>query len=316
MWWMPMVSFLDEASFIQLFVKEMEIPASLRVDLDSRLVEDLDFDSLQMMLTVELLAELLGEPELFGEELDLLEALDTVRGVYSYYLTRSSMPPAEDEVGEIGGSVGPVPRRGLRGALVELKPPLGQHYGKLYEIATATEVAWRWRYGGAIPSYDEFIRTFEAGVLTQLVATRLGHDEPVGLVAVYNANPMNKHAYLAAVVEPCLVGSGAGAEAVALFCGYVFDVWDFEKLYLELPEYNLKQFASGLDRYLKLEGRLGGHSWYGGRRWDQLILAIYRDDFVCWQGAPAGERSKAHVVILDKDATSQPATVVPSGERF
>ncbi len=270
-----MAPFLDEEAFIDLFAREMDLCDRATLSLDSRLAEDLDFDSLQMMLAVELVSELVGEPSAPEDELEIIEALDTLRSLYSYYLTRSS-DVQRDRVDDPGIPEG----LRLRGSLVELKPPGGEHYGRLYEIAISTEVAWRWRYGGAVPSYDEFIRTFETGVLTQLVVTRRRSNDPVGLVVAYNANSMNRHAYLAAVVEPRLIGSGAGAEAVALFLGYVFGTWDFEKLYLELPEFNLAQFQSGLDHYIKQEGCLRSHIYHAGRRWDQLVLAIYRDDFM------------------------------------
>jgi hypothetical protein len=64
---------------------------------------------------------------------------------------------------------------------------------------------------------------------------------------------------------------------VALFLDYVFTCWNFEKLYLEVTEYNLAQFRSGMGRFFDVEARLRGHVWYAGRRWDQLTLALYRE---------------------------------------
>ena len=63
---------------------------------------------------------------------------------------------------------------------------------------------------------------------------------------------------------------------VALFIDYVFTCWDFHKLYLEVSEYNAGQFQSGIGRLFDLEARLREHLWYGGRHWDELILALYR----------------------------------------
>jgi hypothetical protein len=66
----------------------------------------------------------------------------------------------------------------------------------------------------------------------------------------------------------------------ALFLNYVFSCFDFRKLYMELPEFNYDQFASGEGRYFELEARLRDHSFFGGRYWDELVLAIYQDK---WQ---------------------------------
>jgi RimJ/RimL family protein N-acetyltransferase len=65
----------------------------------------------------------------------------------------------------------------------------------------------------------------------------------------------------------------------ALFFDYVFACWPFRKLYLELPEYNVPQVRSGIGTYFRLEGRLRAHSYLTGRYSDELILALYRDDW-------------------------------------
>jgi acyl carrier protein len=64
---------------------------------------------------------------------------------------------------------------------------------------------------------------------------------------------------------------------ISLFLRYVFTYWEFEKLYMEVPEYNFPQFASGLGRFFEIEGRLRGHLKMGERSFDQLIVALYRD---------------------------------------
>ncbi len=272
--WVIMDSVFDAEAFIQKFKDELEVPADIAVDLNSRLVEDLDFDSLQMMLTLEWLSELLPDGVQVGDEQEVLDALVSVRSAHAYYLTRSSMPAEEDRPTAPLGVGSPV----LRGRLVSLMAPLGNHYARLYEIAISNEIAWRWRYGGSIPSYDEFLRTFSSGVLTQLVITRPDNEQAMGLVVAYNANLQNRTAYLAVVVSRELVGSGAGIEGAMLFIRHLIRTCEFEKIYIETPEFNVAQFGSGLDKYFKLEGHLKSHSYFVGRRWDQLIFAVYRDD--------------------------------------
>lgn len=263
---------LDAGEFLKRLVTELELDDPESVTLDSRLVEDLGFDSLQMVETIVVLAEMLGEPLDAYHDGDVLDALGTVRDLHNYYLTRSSMP--RDDASSRGGDGG----ASLRGNLVELRPAMGNHYARLYEIAVTDEIAWRWRYGGAIPSYDEFLKGFSHGVLSQLVVTRPSSSEAIGLAVLYGANLQSSTAYLAVVVTPELVGSGVGAEAAILFLRYAFRTWNLVKVYLEFPEFNLPQFRSGLGRYFHLEGRLKAHYYHDGRRWDQLICAIYRGD--------------------------------------
>jgi RimJ/RimL family protein N-acetyltransferase len=62
-----------------------------------------------------------------------------------------------------------------------------------------------------------------------------------------------------------------------MFIDYVFTCWSFHKLYLEVAEYNVEQFATVIGRLFDVEARLREHLWYGERRWDQLLLALYRE---------------------------------------
>jgi RimJ/RimL family protein N-acetyltransferase len=66
----------------------------------------------------------------------------------------------------------------------------------------------------------------------------------------------------------------------ALFVDYVFAMWNFHKLYMELPSYNLPQFGSARGRYLDEEGRLRDHLYIGGERHDQVILALHRSKWM------------------------------------
>ena len=268
-----MADFPNIDSFTEGFKEELLPEWEGPVSYDSNLVEDLQFDSLQMLAAAEYLSEVIGS----SVELDfkqLIEALETVRSAHNFVLTMSSMPAT---------AVRP-PISTLSGKLIQLKPPMLQHYSALYQIATSNDIAWRWRYGGTIPNYDEFIRTFSSGVLTQFVVCRPREDIALGLVVAYGANLQNRTAYFAAVIDPSLVGSGAGAEAVRVFLSHIFDAWDFEKLYMEVPEFNLEQFASGQGQEFHEEGRLKGHLYHAGRRWDQFIFAVYREPFVAQWG--------------------------------
>jgi RimJ/RimL family protein N-acetyltransferase/acyl carrier protein len=268
-----METFIDADQFVAAFQKELVVDVDVPVTFDSRLVEDLGFDSLQMLLAAEFLSELIGDCAT-PDDHELIAALETVRSAHNFYLTQKGSPPQ-----------GAPDRDSLTGSLVVLRPPQPAHYAQLYDIATANEIAWRWRYSGAIPTYDEFLRTFSAGVLTQLVVCRRREQQQAsGVVAAYNANLLNRTAYLAATVAPNLVTTGAGVEAVVLFLRYLFRTWDFEKVYMEVPEYNLAQFSSGLNRDFVPEGQLRRHLYHDGRRWDQFIFAIYRSTFLARWG--------------------------------
>jgi hypothetical protein len=139
-----------------------------------------------------------------------------------------------------------------------------------------TELGLRWRYRGMTPSPDQWVRMIWDGVLAQFLVVTRKSERPLGLVLVYRANMQDQFAYLGAARFGAHARSPLMILGLALFVEYVFTCWPFHKLYLETPEYNYEQFAKSIQRYVKLEGRFHDHSYYGGRRWDQLVLALYR----------------------------------------
>jgi hypothetical protein len=159
---------------------------------------------------------------------------------------------------------------------VYLKPLVPEDYPYIRQAESAPELSARWRYRGATPSPDEWLQGLWAGRLAQFVVVARRSSTPIGLVAAYRANFQQGHAALAAERFGSARRSPLLVVGVALFVDYVFKCFALRKLYMELPEFNYEQFASGTDRYFTVEGRLRDHSFYDGRYWDELILAIDR----------------------------------------
>ncbi len=163
----------------------------------------------------------------------------------------------------------------VRGRHIYLRGIAPADYPTLQELDTAGEIGVRWRFRGSTPSPEQWMQMAWNNVLAQFVVARCRDHQPIGLVVAYQPNFQHRHAYFAAVgfrrSSPLMVFG------CAMFFNYVFTCWDFHKLYMEVPEYNLPQFETGLGRYFEVEARLREHSFYGGRMWDQLILALYRD---------------------------------------
>ncbi|MEX5707160.1 phosphopantetheine-binding protein [Parafrankia sp. FMc6] len=214
-----------------------------------------------------------------------------------------SAPP-----GSPRGSAGPVPeqagqpllplvlggRQGGRGVADQTAPVPPERAGKyfrlvpvlpnmvpfLYELAVSPDVGFRWRYRGSVPNYVQFEQELWNGMLAQFVVESIESGEPVGNVICYNPDFALGVAYVGAAMLGRYAGSGIAVEPVRLFIRYLFAVWPFRKLYFELPEFNYRQFTSATGERLRVEGRLVDHDYYGGRYWDRLILATYRDDHV------------------------------------
>jgi RimJ/RimL family protein N-acetyltransferase len=166
----------------------------------------------------------------------------------------------------------------LEGRWFALAPVLPEQHRQLYALAVADQIGFRWRFRGAVPPFGVFEQTLHQNVPLQLsIVSKDAPPRLVGLVAAYNMNFQDATTYVALVTDR---RSGAGAlEAFALFVRYLFRLWPLRKLYFELPEFNLPQFASAVRvGLLKEEGRLRGDRYFDGAYWDQLTLAMYPSD--------------------------------------
>lgn len=247
-------------------------------DSATRLEADLGLDSFGLLELATLLAEL-------GVDLDEREwlATETVGELYGRYLERASSPTVLGPPSTSTPNERNMPRTGdlatppqLTGQFFRLVPVLPPALPFLYSLCLDPEVGFRWRYHGAVPSHQQFEQDLWQGVLTQFVVESVQTKEPAGHVACYNPDRNMSHAYVGAAMTGEYQGSGIAIEPIRIFFGYLFDVWPFRKLYLELPEFNLPQFASAIRHGLHVEARLRDHHYYQGRRWSQLILAAYR----------------------------------------
>lgn len=149
----------------------------------------------------------------------------------------------------------------------------------LYACAIHPITGFRWRFRGLSPSPEDFRAQLWSQVLLQRLIVRNDSGASVGLGVCYNGNNADGYAYLAAVGAPQYMGTGAMAEGAALFIGEIFRNWNFRKLYMEAPEFNVDQVRSGLGKWFHEEGRLEAHHFYDGKYHDQLILALYRDEY-------------------------------------
>jgi hypothetical protein len=162
----------------------------------------------------------------------------------------------------------------LDGRHVYLRAVTPEDYRFLRLVETSSELAPRWRFRGSTPSPEEWAQMTWAPVLAQFMVVARRRNEAIGIVAAYHANFQDGFAYVAAARFDPRSRSPLMVLGVAVFLQYVFSCWDLRKLYLEVPEYNYPQLASGHQRIFEIEGRLCQHSFLGGELWDQLILAI------------------------------------------
>lgn len=171
--------------------------------------------------------------------------------------------------------------RSLDGPRVRLVAAGREHLSYLYGLATSEEVGHRWRFGGAVPTVQEFQRLFHQGVFAQFVPVLRRSGTPFGHLVAYQADPANGHVYVGGVTEARVHRTGYPMDAFAIFLRYLFTNWDFHKIYMELPERNRAQILSaGTVDGLREEARLRDVTFHDGSWWDCSIVAISRTFFM------------------------------------
>jgi RimJ/RimL family protein N-acetyltransferase len=149
-------------------------------------------------------------------------------------------------------------------------------YEFIQRVEFGGDSANRWRFRGGTPDPQTWLRVFWQDVLVQYLIVSRRRDELIGLVFANRPNFQDGYVYIGALrfVEQATPLMLFG---VMLFIDHVFTCWAFRKIYFESTEYNYEQFASGEGRLFEVEGRLRDHRFYGGRYWDELILATTRE---------------------------------------
>jgi len=176
----------------------------------------------------------------------------------------------------------------LRGRRARLEAVAGSHNVEFARrLLSDQEVASRYRFANAVPSPSEVERALWERALAQFVLIDQRDDRRVGLCQLTNAVFRHGTANIAVVIEPDSRRKPWVLEGVALFVEYAFGSFPLRKLYGEVVEFNLAQFASGRDRLFVEEGRLRDHEWHFGRYWDVSILSVSRE---AWLGGRHRQR--------------------------
>ena len=167
---------------------------------------------------------------------------------------------------------------------VSLRPLRAGDYEYVRYAETSTgEMLARWRFHGATPSAEDWMRqTFTGTLANFLVFTGDESTPPLGIVTAYDPRFDHGHARIAAArfknerserddPSPVMI------VGVGLLIRHLFASWNLRKLYMDVPEFNLAQFDRRLSEYFREEGRLRGHIFHSGSYWDQLTFALYRE---------------------------------------
>lgn len=104
--------------------------------------------------------------------------------------------------------------------------------------------------------------------------------EFIGNVSLMHIDTQNGHAVLGiAIGEKSAWGKGYGTEAVRLMCDYGFTFLNLYNIQLSHVGFNERGHHAYLKAGFKEVGRLRGARLFDGKRYDDVLMDITRDDF-------------------------------------
>lgn len=150
----------------------------------------------------------------------------------------------------------------------------------LYEIATSDELTMSWRFRGRNPGFDEFVGTFNHGVLIDFVAC--SEDAIEAYAVLYNHDVLNRFAYVAAIVSSQRKGTRMGRAVLGDILGVAFRLWDLRKVYAEVPDFIAEAVELTVESHSSLapfavEGVLKEHYFIDGRYRHLHIVSATRE---------------------------------------
>ena len=250
---------------------------STGIERNAQVKEQLGLDSLGMLELLIALDAALEPSRVYFDEATL-DSVVTVGDLYLQYCAQVSKPPDETTSQENRWAARSLKRGRLEGNRISLRPIANVDLQDLYDIACSESVGFTWRYQGIIPTFETFVAQLRQDVLVQYCVKAFGRGNPLGLVSAYGMNTRGNYCYVAAYLDGAGRRSGMGGETICVFANYLFSIFPLQKIYIEAPEFSLPQYRRIIDRdYAVEEGRLRAHYFLDGRRWDQHILAIYRE---------------------------------------
>ncbi|HYY08417.1 MAG TPA: GNAT family protein [Actinomycetota bacterium] len=184
----------------------------------------------------------------------------------------------------------------LRGERVVLRPIQSSDHERLYQLVETIEVRALSSNDPPLPvSFEEFQAKY--------TAAEEGSESPgawfaidvegelVGECGLHSIEHYQQRAEVGISLGRESWGRGYGQDAVRTLLGYGFRTLNLEKISLHVIADDERAVGAYRKAGFVEEGRLRSHLWYDGRRHDELVMSVLRDD---WKGeASASAESSA-----------------------
>ncbi|MDE2037908.1 MAG: GNAT family N-acetyltransferase [Patescibacteria group bacterium] len=108
---------------------------------------------------------------------------------------------------------------------------------------------------------------------------------PIGSMGIHGIDWKDRTATTGALIgEKQYWGKGYGTDAKMALLDYAFNTLNLRKIMSRVIAFNARSLAYSLHCGYKVEGRLRRQHFVGGRYWDEIILGLFRSDWLkCWE---------------------------------
>ena len=169
----------------------------------------------------------------------------------------------------------------LTGKLIELRALTDDDEAVLYRVAADIDT-WEERSPRSpapltLAAYREREAKFVLAGDTRFVVAVDG--QAIGTVALFNEDPLARHAEVGIALLADSRGNGYGTEALRLIVGFAFTRRNLRRVYLSVLASN----TGARPAYRKVgfiaEGRLREHCWVRGRYEDEVAMGLLRSEW-------------------------------------
>lgn len=116
---------------------------------------------------------------------------------------------------------------------------------------------------------------------TDIVFVIVVDGKAIGTMGIHNINWKNRTATTGAFIgEKDYWGKGLGSEAKMILLDYAFNTLNLRKICSTVIAFNERSYRYSLKCGYKEEGRLKEHHFKHGTYWDEILLAVFRDDWL------------------------------------
>lgn len=120
---------------------------------------------------------------------------------------------------------------------------------------------------------------------SDILLTIVADEKPIGLMGIHGIDWVDRTATTGALIgEKEYWGKGYGTEAKMLLLHYAFETLNLRKICSSVIAYNKRSYAYSIKCGYKEEGRRQKQIFKEGKYWDEIMLAVFRKDWlVCWK---------------------------------